>query len=100
MMILAVFFYHKQDCCESVGLHSDSIELEFLRLYFGQEITSFKQNYPKVKPEEIFDEENLRWVDSYTVTDLVFHFGKEKVVVRWLGVSNGYYSEGVSFMWR
>lgn len=93
-------FYHEQDCCENVQIHSDSLELEFLRLYFGKEITGFYQDEPSIKPEEIFDAERLRWLDSYTVTDLVFQFGEEKVVVRWLGESNGYYSESVNFMWR
>ena len=76
-------FYHDQDCCEQVriedinGYWSDLI---------GEVCTlaeeSSKNNYDNMN-------------DSQTWTFYKFGSVKGTVVVRWLGESNGYYSESV-----
>jgi len=84
-------FYHSQDCCESVSINDIIGDLDDL---IGS---------PIVLAEEVSNEELLKEVEddcnyeSYTWTFYRFGTVKGTVTVRWLGVSNGYYSEGVSF---
>lgn len=83
--------YHMQDCCESVSVHDISGSLQDL---IGS---------PIVEAEEVIDSENWLSDDSrpsesftWTTHKLKTASGVE-VVVRWLGESNGYYSESVYF---
>ncbi len=84
--------YHEQDCCESVKVHdvkgnvADLIGSPLLDV--GEDISS---EWPKDVPEPSY-------VDSCTWTTFTFTTAKGTVVVRWLGESNGYYSESVSFV--
>lgn len=81
-------FFHDQDCCEIVYIQDIIGDLEDLvgsPLTLAEEIS----NADAPKPENA-DE-------SYTWTFYRFGSGKGTVTVRWLGMSNGYYSEGVSF---
>lgn len=85
--------YHMQDCCESVSVHDISGSLQDL---IGSPIvessaTRDDENWPS-------DVEKSRWTESFTWTThkLKAASGVE-VVVRWLGESNGYYSESVYF---
>jgi hypothetical protein len=76
--------FHMQDCCESVSVEDITGDLEDLiglPLLMVEESTS---------P----DEEAL---ESGTWTFYKFATVKGYVTLRWLGRSNGYYSEGVSF---
>jgi hypothetical protein len=66
-------FYHGQDCCESVSIEDICGDL------------SNVDDVPEVSAE------------SYTWTFYRFVSLKGSVTVRWLGMSNGYYSEGVSY---
>jgi len=50
-----------------------------------------------VEAEEISNEEPYAGNDSYTWTFYRFSTSKGTVTVRWLGESNGYYSESVSY---
>lgn len=77
-------FYHSQDCCESVNIEDiigDLTDLEGSPLWEAEEIS-------EAGP-----------VDESTGTWTFYRFSSSKgtVTVRWLGVSNGYYSESVSF---
>ena len=85
--------YHMQDCCEIVRVHDISGSLQGL---IGSSI---------VEAEEVIDSENWpsdvpesEWTESFTWTThrLKTASGIE-VSVRWLGESNGYYSESVYF---
>jgi hypothetical protein len=79
-------FLHWQDCCESVYIEDivgDLSDLEGEPLLIAEEVSG-------ETPEE--DEENY---ESRTWTFYKFATRKGYVDVRWLGESNGYYSESV-----
>lgn len=79
---------HTQECCESVrivdvcGDLSDLVETPIL---VAEEVS----NEGAPPPE---------YPDSYTWTFYKFGTIKGSVTVRWLGESNGYYSESVDFV--
>jgi hypothetical protein len=80
-------FYHSQDCCESVGVEEIIGDLQDLigsPILEAEEVSSDGTN-PTCGSE------------SYTWTFYRYVTAKGTVTVRWLGTSNGYYSEGVSF---
>jgi hypothetical protein len=77
-------FWHKQDCCESVQVaqvDGDPRDLLGSPLLMAEEATDSK------RPDD---------GDCTTWTFYKFATVKGYVTVRWLGTSNGYYSEGVS----
>lgn len=80
--------YHSQDCCESVDI--DGIEGE-LKDLIGS---------PIVQAEESSNEDQGQkheYDESYTWTFYRLATKDARVVIRWYGTSNGYYSESVSF---
>ena len=81
--------YHDQDCCESVSVEDIVGDLQDL---VGSEIL-VAEEVEGESPAD-FDE---KYYDSYTWTFYKFATRKGYVDIRWLGSSNGYYSEGVSF---
>lgn len=80
--------YHSQGCCESVTLNEvvgdfgDLLQTPILEA----EVVSNKDGDPK--PE---------YPDSWTWTFYKLATAKGRVTLRWLGESNGYYSESVDF---
>lgn len=81
-------FEHIQDCCESVSIEQiDGAVRDLIGepLVMAEEVTDYFAPAP-LHPD-----------DSYTWTFYKFATIKGYVTVRWLGQSNGYYSEGVSF---
>lgn len=77
--------YHQEDCCESViveDIIGDIEDLEKLPLLIAREDTN-------AEGEELPNEE------SYTWTFYNFATFKGYVTIRFLGTSNGYYSEDV-----
>lgn len=80
--------YHEQDCCESVSIESIVGDLQDL---VGSEILIAEE----VDGESPADFEAY---ESYTWTFYKFATRKGYVDIRWLGQSNGYYSESVSFV--
>jgi hypothetical protein len=79
-------FFHSQDCCENVDINDIAGDLQDLcgePLWIAVEVSGATEP----------DEEHY---ESYTYTFYKFATRKGYVDVRWLGESNGYYSEGVS----
>jgi len=80
--------YHEQDCCESVSVEDIVGDLQDL---VGSELLVAEE----VEGESPADFEAY---ESYTWTFYKFATRKGYVDIRWLGQSNGYYSESVSFV--
>ena len=78
-------FAHEQDCCESVDINDIVGDLQDL---CGTPLLVAEEVSGATEP----DEEHC---ESYTYTFYKFATRKGYVDVRWLGESNGYYSEGV-----
>ena len=79
-------FYHAEDCCESVqivDIIGDLADLVGSPIVEAVEVSN--EDAPVVEAE------------SYTWTFYRFSTVRGTVTVRWLGESNGYYSEGVAF---
>jgi hypothetical protein len=80
-------FFHSQDCCESVGINDIVGDLSDL---VGE---------PLLVADEVSGEAPVGFEDEYheSVTWTFYKFATRKgyVDVRWLGESNGYYSERV-----
>ena len=76
-------FYHEQDCCEDVKIEEvwgNLTDLTGRPLTLAEEVTGHT---------EAGEWESMTWT--------FYHFGTDRgvVTVRWLGQSNGYYSESV-----
>jgi len=85
-------FFHEQDCCESVGIQDivgNPADLLGEPLLEAEEVTS-GEDPADYGPKEYRDE-------SFTWTFYKFGTRKGHITVRWLGESNGYYSESVTF---
>ena len=83
--------YHEQDCCESVSI--DSVTGDFDAI-IGSPLIAVR--------EESTDQDPAGYTPgdyraSWTWSIFTFTTEKGSVVVRWLGESNGYYSESVYF---
>ena len=81
-------FFHQQDCCENVSIEDVCGELQDLvgePLLLAEEVEG-------MTPVEFDETEH----ESVTWTFYKFATRKGYVDVRWMGESNGYYSEGVS----
>lgn len=80
----ALSFYHEQDCCENVTVNDVIGDFSD---FIGQPITSVEER----------SEENENDYGHETWTFYEFTCPKGTVTVRWLGESNGYYSEAVDW---
>ena len=88
--------YHEQDCCESVGIEDICGDLNDLvgnPILLAEEVTSNQINPEGVKVRVKVPE----YQGSSTWTFYKFATIRGSVTVRWLGESNGYYSETVTF---
>lgn len=84
-----VRLYHSQDCCEHVYIEDicgDVTDLIGSPLVYAEEVSSSDAG---------FTEPEVDSYDSQTWTYYRFQSQKGSVEVRWLGESNGYYSESV-----
>ena len=82
-------FLHEPDCCESVYLDDIAGDLDDVigSPIVQSEVVSEENTNPK--PEGAGDDETWTW----TFTKLATRKGS--VTLRWVGISNGYYSENV-----
>lgn len=89
--------YHSQDCCESVNI--DNIEGDLNDL-IGTPILQAEEVTNKEYEDKWLDqqEEEDNYIDSYTWTFYKLATIKGYVTIRWLGESNGYYSESVDIV--
>jgi hypothetical protein len=81
--------YHEQDCCESVSI--EGIDGGKLQDLIGDPITvaTEDQNHND-------GDKPGKYSDSWTWTTFTLGTAKATIVIRWLGESNGYYSEDVN----
>lgn len=88
-------FYHDQDCCESVYIHTVEGDLKDLVGKVIIDIEEFigDEHAPDGAeiPELVYSD------DSHTWTKYVIKAGGVEFVMYWFGQSNGYYSESVNF---
>ncbi len=78
--------WHQQDCCESVAIREIEGDLSNL---IGEVTTAREEQGhqpPGFEPSE-----------SFTLTDFIVATQRGQVTFKWLGESNGYYSESVTF---
>ncbi len=78
--------YHEQDCCEHVYLADVNGEFDDL---IGSPLTMAEEIEGDQPPQPEYD--------SITWTFYKFATVKGYVTLRWIGSSNGYYSESVNF---
>ena len=83
--------YHCQDCCESVRVEDVCGEWDEI---IGSPILRAEENRSRDWRDDVKEPEYL---DSFTWTFYRITTMKGQVVIRWLGESNGYYSEEVDF---
>jgi hypothetical protein len=84
-----IHMFHMQDCCESVEVTQVDGDPQDL---VGHVVVSAEEVDNDAPPPDD------KYIDSYTWTfyKLATHGGY--VTIRWLGQSNGYYSEGVDVL--
>lgn len=87
-------FYHYQDCCETVGVDDIAGDLGDLvgsPILRAEERSSDEDDNSAMRPDD------GGYADSWTWTFYELATIKGSVTIRWLGSSNGYYSESVDF---
>jgi len=83
-----VIMYHSQDCCESVTLEDIDGKLDDL---VGSPILEAEEAWKDASDQSEYD-------DSETWTYYKLGTAKGSVSLRWVGSSNGYYSESVDIL--
>jgi (p)ppGpp synthase/HD superfamily hydrolase len=86
--------YHLQDCCESVYIESIVGDLEDL---IGSPITMAEESCSRGSEKDNTPNRRIQFSESTTWTFYKLATIKGYVTIRWVGESNGYYSEGVDF---
>lgn len=81
-------FYHEQDCCETVDLYDFDGEAKDVK-------DSIIFSIEEVNGESVVEEDKC--FESTTWTFYKIETSRGGIFMRWLGASNGYYSEEVSY---
>lgn len=79
--------FHYQDCCESVSI--ESVEGNIVNLTGKVLIDVSERIDDSDNPPKDCDESWTRTIHTFKTND-------ETVIVKWIGISNGYYSENVT----
>lgn len=79
--------YHDQDCCESVLIQS-----------VEGDIQSVLNSPIDLAYEKIAHEDENGQHESVTYSDFILETENVRLVLKWVGESNGYYSESVTFI--
>jgi hypothetical protein len=85
---------HNQDCCESVSIEDVVGDVEDLQ---DATVIDARKETSETDPADRAPGEDDRYRDSFTWTFYIIQTNKGAVTIRWLGESNGYYSESVDF---
>jgi hypothetical protein len=91
-------FYHYQDCCENVQIEDyDGYPEDLIGalIVSAEEVISTGDDGSETKGSEKPNE----YSESWTWTFYKIETNKGGIWMRWLGESNGYYSESVDFVW-
>jgi hypothetical protein len=83
--------YHMQDCCESVSVYDIKGDLQSI---VGGTVIAADESASGDWPADV---PTPKWLESFTWTTYVIQTDRSISVIRWLGQSNGYYSESVYF---
>lgn len=85
---------HEQDCCESVGIDSIIGDLDSL---IGHVILKAEERIVcNEDPDEVTKEnDDFYYDESFTWTIYTLATSENSATIKWLGSSNGYYSESV-----
>ena len=82
--------YHEKDCCENVSI-VDAPDAYDIAQCLGEIVVGATEESREATIEDAVDD------DSGTWTFYGIQTAKGKLAIRWLGTSNGYYSESVDF---
>ena len=91
---------HLQDCCESVYIEDICGDLDDLigsEILKAEEVTSSNHHPDEVQSTETVADREWGW-ESFTWTFYKLSTIDGDVTIRWLGKSNGYYSERVDLV--
>lgn len=83
--------YHMQDCCELVSVYDIKGDLRSL---IGGTVIAAEKHVSGDWPADV---PTPSYLESFTWTTYVIQTDKAISVIRWIGQSNGYYSESVYF---
>jgi hypothetical protein len=89
-------FCHQQDCCERVSIYDSKGDLHSLvgKKLIGVEVATLEGEDPE---DVVLSEEDKNWREHFTWTTITFRTTEDTFISRWIGESNGYYSEDVYF---
>ena len=83
---------HVSDCCESVAVEDVIGDVADLR---DATVIDAREETSDTDPEDRTPDKGDRYRESFTWSFYIIQTNKGAVTIRWLGTSNGYYSESV-----